>query len=233
MEFEDSVVAGYRAVFQSPEPSPLTAEELLKSPLSELYEPMWISHPEESVFASIIVLDDVKDLSAMRKLAQQSERVRFVSRADDVSELLKEYRILGTWLVLAGICVVFAFLLHRYRERHGFSVLVAPLGACLSAIAVNVAFGIPLNLFNTLALLIVLGLGIDYTIFFAEKESEREITMHAVFLSGVSTILSFGLLALSGTPVVRAFGLTVFVGIAVSLILAPIVGLDNGASEQS
>lgn len=227
MEFEDAVVSNYRESFQTPTHAPLSAEELLKSPLRELYQQLWIAHPEQKVFAGIVVLDGVKNLEAMRNVADKSERARFVSRADDVSALLKTFRILGSWLVFGAICVVLSFLIYRYRARHGLGIIVAPVGACLSAIAVSVALGISLNLFNTLALMIVLGLGIDYTIFFAEKDSDREITMHAVFLSGITNILSFGLLALSGTPVIRSFGLTVFVGIAVSLILAPIVGMDE------
>lgn len=228
MEFEDRVVANYRANFEPTNPVLLTVAEFLKSPLAELYGQLWISNPQEEAFASIVVLDGVKNLQAMREIAEATERVRFVSRADDVSELLATFRKLGSWLVLGAIGSVLVFLIHRYRRRHGFAILLSPVGACLSALAVSVALGLSLNLFNTLALMIVLGLGIDYTIFFAEKDSDREVTMHAVFLSGVTNILSFGLLALSGTPVMRSFGVMVFVGIAVSLLLAPLVGLEKG-----
>jgi predicted exporter len=47
--------------------------------------------------------------------------------------------------------------------------------------------------------------------------------MLAVFLSAVTTILSFGLLALSETTVIHSFGLTLWVGIAVAFLLSPLV----------
>ena len=43
----------------------------------------------------------------------------------------------------------------------------------------------------------------------------------AVCLSAVSALLSFGLLALSGTPPLHAFGFTMLVGIAIVWLIAP------------
>jgi predicted exporter len=42
-----------------------------------------------------------------------------------------------------------------------------------------------------------------------------------VGLSAASTLLSFGLLALSGTPALRAFGLTMLLGTALVWLAAP------------
>ena len=41
-------------------------------------------------------------------------------------------------------------------------------------------------------------------------------------ISAVSTVLSFGLLALSATPVLRAFGVIMLVGVTVSMVAAPL-----------
>lgn len=225
MGFDDDVVANFRHSYQPTRQDPLTVEAWLRSPLRELYQPLWIAHPEESVYASIVILDGVTNLDAMRETAERLPGVAFVSRADDISALLQTYRRLSSWLVAGAYCSIFLMLLARYRMENAFAVMVAPVGAGLAALAVTAAAGISLNLFNTLALIIVLGIGIDYTIFFAERPSDRGVTMHAVFLSAVTTILSFGLLALSGTPVIASFGLMVFVGILVSVLLAPLVGL--------
>lgn len=225
MGFEDEVVKKFRSSYQPNEQKPLTVEAWLRSPLRELYQPLWIAHPNENVYASIVILDGVTNLDAMRETAERLPGVAFVSRADDISALLQTYRRLSSWLVAGAYCSIFLMLLARYRLENAFAVMIAPVGAGLTALAVTAAAGISINLFNTLALIIVLGIGIDYTIFFAERPSDRGVTMHAVFLSAVTTILSFGLLALSGTPVIASFGLMVFVGILVSVLLAPLVGL--------
>ena len=73
-----------------------------------------------------------------------------------------------------------------------------------------------------LALLLVLGMGVDYAIFFAEARHDRATVLFALLLSAGTTVLAFGLLGASGTPALRAIGQVVLPGIAFSLLLAPI-----------
>lgn len=232
MGFEDEVVKNYRQSFEPESKEPLSVERWLESPLKDLYAPLWMGKKEENQFASILILDAVTNLDAMRSLEGSLEGVSFVSRADDISDLLKTYRELSTWLVVAAYVFIFFLRLFRYRLRVGLTMMIPPLGAGLLALSVSALTGVPLNLFNTLALILVLGIGIDYTIFFAERPDHRDTTMHAVLLSAVTTILSFGLLALSGTPVISSFGLMVFVGILASLLLAPVVGCAGRISRS-
>jgi predicted exporter len=82
--------------------------------------------------------------------------------------------------------------------------------------------GVTLNLFHVLALLLVLGIGIDYSIFFAESQNERDTTMLAVILSTITTLLSFGLLALSQTAAIRSFGIVVSIGMVCALLFSPL-----------
>ncbi len=46
--------------------------------------------------------------------------------------------------------------------------------------------------------------------------------MLSVWLVTLTTLLSFGLLGLSGVPAVRAFGVTMLIGITVAFFLAPL-----------
>jgi predicted exporter len=45
----------------------------------------------------------------------------------------------------------------------------------------------------------------------------------------ITTILSFGLLAFSATTAIRAFGLTITIGIGVAFLLSPIAGVGARA----
>nr|WP_072599089.1 hypothetical protein [Vibrio vulnificus] len=56
--------------------------------------------------------------------------------------------------------------------------------------------------------------------FFAEQQGSHS-TLLAVTLSAITTLLSFGLLALSATHAIHSFGLTVLSGIFVAWLLAP------------
>jgi predicted exporter len=74
-----------------------------------------------------------------------------------------------------------------------------------------------------LSALLVLSMGIDCSICYAEcARAQRPVgpTLLAVELCAVSTLLSFGLLALCRTPVLSAIGMTVFTGMAVAFLLS-------------
>ena len=67
----------------------------------------------------------------------------------------------------------------------------------LGTLALLALFGQPLQLFNVLALALLLGIGIDYGIFLLEGEhADAGSAWLAVVLGAAGTWLSFGLLAL-------------------------------------
>ena len=74
----------------------------------------------------------------------------------------------------------------------------------------------PLSMFHLVALLLVVGVGLDYGLFFNRitgDGSEFEQTVRALAVCAISTTLVFGLLSLSQTPVLHAIGSTVTVGV--------------------
>lgn len=77
------------------------------------------------------------------------------------------------------------------------------------------------GLIHVLALFLILGIGIDYAIFY-QQDGPRPTATLAVLFSATTTSLSFGLLALSDTRVVHDFGLTLFIGILAAALLAPL-----------
>lgn len=103
-------------------------------------------------------------------------------------------------------------------------LISSPIIAISIAVLGTILIGEQINLFNTLALFLVIGIGIDYGLFFAEAEEIRPEILLAVILSALTTIFSFGLLAMSETSAIHAFGFTMFLGIGSVLILSPIIG---------
>jgi len=79
-----------------------------------------------------------------------------------------------------------------------------------------------LTVIHLVALLLVLGLGLDYALFLSRMETiaERRSTHQAVFACAASTTLAFGMLAASSIPVLKFLGLTVAIGSATSFLLA-------------
>src|SRR5690606_38534337 len=119
--------------------------------------------------------------------------------------------------------LVLGILVWRYGLRIGLGVMLPTALAAALTLAGLALWGEQLNLFHFLALLLVLGVGIDYSLFIMEDAELNASTMLAILLSAIANELSFGLLAVSSTPAVHAFGITTFLGIASAALLAPLV----------
>jgi predicted exporter len=90
-------------------------------------------------------------------------------------------------------------------------------------VAVLVASGEKLSVFHLVALLLVLGIGLNYALFFERTPAdadERLRTRLALSVCSVSTIVTFGFLALSSTPVLHAIGSTVALGAVLALVMS-------------
>ena len=116
--------------------------------------------------------------------------------------------------------LVFGALWLRYR-RQAWRVFAPTLVAGALTLGLLGLFGQPLQLFNVLALMLLLGMGIDYGIFLIEHRGDASAWL-AVCVGAASTWLSFGLLGLSQTPALRAFGLTLLFGIGLVWLISPL-----------
>jgi predicted exporter len=124
-----------------------------------------------------------------------------------------------------GLALILVLLFIRYR-RLG-PTLAAFLPAVLAAAAtlgVLGAAGVPTNLLHVLSLLIVLSMAVDYGVFLVECARTGGLgpTTMSLVASASTALLTFGLLAVSRTPALRAIGLTTGIGIILSLGLAPL-----------
>ena len=202
--------------------APMTIERFVASPASLPVRPLWLGRLGDGV-ASVVLVDDLSQPQALRDLQGAGaglDGVRWVDRTDDFSRLLGHYRSLMSVMLLAGIALVFAALWWRYR-RDAWRVMVPTLLAGTLTVALLSLFGQPVQLFNVLALMLLLGMGIDYGIFLLEHRGDPSAWV-AVCVGAASTWLSFGLLGLSATPALRAFGLTLLLGIGLVWLLSPL-----------
>ena len=109
-----------------------------------------------------------------------------------------------------------------FRDMRRAWHVIAPMSlATLLVLAVLRAGGVSLSLFHLVALTLAAGLGLHYALFFERRTgdaAEERRTLHATLVCVVSAVLVFGLLATSTMPVLRAIGLTVALGVALSFL---------------
>lgn len=194
----------------------------LASPVSRPFRRLWLGDIGHGM-ASVVMIDGLTPANVATTLPAQAQGlpgVRWVDRTADFSALLRHYRRLMSGLLLVGAMLVFALLWWRYRGN-AWRVMLPTLLAGAATVAMLGWLGQPLQLFNVLALLLLLGMGIDYGIFLLEHDSDPA-AWTAVCVGAASTWLSFGLLALSSTPALRAFGLTLLLGIGLVWLLSPL-----------
>jgi predicted exporter len=165
---------------------------------------------------------------------QNLQGVTWVDQVEQLSSLFARYRVRVSGLIIAAYLLVFIGLGLKFGWRNSLSITAVPVIAALVALATMGWFDQLFSLFNLFALLLVLGIGVDDAIFFfmAGKANEadddkRVSTALAVTLSALTTLLAFGLLAVSSTEIVHAFGFTVAVGILTALVFSPCVGIQQ------
>ncbi len=126
-----------------------------------------------------------------------------------LNQVFARYRISALWLSVIGLAIVGTGVLLTYGARDGLRIFVIPCGACLGIFGLLGWLGQPLNLFHLLGAFLGVCLTHNYSIFSATSAYRHEPPPVSVRMSALTASASFGVLALSGIPVVRALGLTV------------------------
>jgi predicted exporter len=136
-----------------------------------------------------------------------------------LNRIFARYRQSALWLSLIGLAIVGAGVLLSYGWRDGVRIFAIPCGACLGLFGLFGWLGQPLNLFHLLGAFLGVCLTHNYSIFTATSAYRHEPPPVSVRLSALTAAASFGVLALSGIPVVRALGSTVALMVVAALVM--------------
>ena len=170
----------------------------------------------------VVLLTGVSRPEQIRLVADKVPGVRFVDPAGDVTRLLGEYRLRAMILIAVSVILMMPVLIWRYGLRGSLRVALSPVIAVVAAPPLVALAGVTFTFFNAMALVLVLSIGFDYAVFCRESlPSRRSVTMLGVWLAMLTTLLSFGLLVLSSTYAVHAFGATLLMGTILAFAFAP------------
>ncbi|MDR7088786.1 MMPL family transporter [Cellvibrio fibrivorans] len=180
-------------------------------------------------YVSIIGLRGVADVKALSAAANDSS-VMWIDRVASMSQLLRTLMHSAAVLLLLAYLAILPLLWIYFRRRQALLLIFVPLMATITTLSLLSVSGVEINLFHLFGCYLILGLGMDYGIFSYTQGTKDRVTQRAIWLSAVSSSLSFGLLALSSTPMVSAFGITLFLGCCFNLLYAPLAGQLNNSS---
>ena len=158
----------------------------------------------------------------------------FVDMHAETNELVSRYAVrAGRWLALGGLGAVAALLIGLRRPATVARIVLAIGSSTLVTVAILTAAGLRLSLLHVVALQFTIGVGLDYALFYARRQldaEERARTLRTLVTCNVMTMLTFGLLALCQTPLLRAIGVTVAIG-AVSAMMFSFLFVGVGPKE--
>ncbi|MDO3387788.1 MMPL family transporter [Gilvimarinus sp. SDUM040013] len=213
--------SGRATIVDSLTTAPIIAPgQLLNSAGANAAVPLLFSHAG-SVY-SVVNLYSPFSSEALIQLASTRPHVSWVDPVGRTNQLLEHYRHNASGLLLLAYALIWLLLCWRYGAFGALAVVTPPAAASVVTLALLLVMGHAISVFHIMALMLVLGIGIDYTLFIRESAGLVRSTLLAIGLSTVTTVLSFGLLALSGTLAIAQFGMAVFVGIVLAFFLAPL-----------
>ncbi|QYJ75144.1 MMPL family transporter [Shewanella sp. FJAT-52076] len=231
---EPELEAELRAKYQAGAQTPIEADAFFATALGASLKPLLLeptakdaSAPESATreWGAMVLLGGIQNLLALNQAVATLPGVTLVDKVGDISKLMGEYRQTTLWLLALALFIAFGVFALRHPWKLAAAMVAVPALAALLSLSLLGLLGSPLTLFHALALLLIFGIGVDYSLFFAKDENREDghRVMLAVLLSASSTTLAFGLLALSNTPAIHYFGLTLALGIGFTLLLSPLI----------
>ena len=183
-------------------------------------------------YAALLPLSGVSDPARLAQAiaALPESRVTLLDLKQETTRLLDDYRHEAMRYALLGAALIALLLAAMLRSPLRVVRVLAPLAAAVSVTcALLNALGERLSLFHLVALLLVVGVGSNYALFFERPEADATAqarTAGTLALCSATTIVAFGLLAFSATPVLHAIGLTVAIGAFASLAFSAVIARE-------
>ncbi|KAF1022823.1 MAG: hypothetical protein GAK37_03331 [Pseudomonas sp.] len=195
----------------------------LAGPLAEPWRTLWLGNVEGGV-AAMVSLQGLNNTALLRVQAADLPGVQLVDRLGDLNQVFAATQVSAAELKLLSCVLIVLLLVLPFGLGGALRIVVLPLLAALCSLASLGWLGQPLTLFSLFGLLLVTAISVDYAILMREQIGGAAVSLLGTLLAAATTWLSFGLLAISSTPAVSNFGLSVSLGLAFSFMLAPWAG---------
>ncbi|HEY0666093.1 MAG TPA: MMPL family transporter [Gallionella sp.] len=186
---------------------------------------------------AMLPLRGVTDPDTIRKTFERADgSVVLLDMKTESDALYDSYVREAVALSIIGVLAIFILLFISLRSVRRVATVLLPLAAAVViTLAILLAGGQQLLLFHLVGMLLAVAIGTNYALFFdresnAEKHDEdTRLTMVSLLVANVSTVMAFGMLALSGVPVLTSIGLTVALGAFLSLLFSAVLMGDRVA----
>jgi len=214
------------AVAQARTRQPDTPETAKRSAIAPLLGALMLQRADGS-WSALLPLQPVGDSVDLAKVSAALQGLPQTQLLDIGGELGRMYeRYLGearTQALLGGLAVLGLVALALRNPRRVLAVCQPLLLAVLLTLGGLALLHVPLGILHLVGLLLVVALGSNYALFFdllRDDNRTSDDTLASLLLANVTTVLSFGLIAMSQIPALSAIGRVVAPGALLALLLA-------------
>ncbi len=196
----------------------LTEEYWCKLGLEPLFDALQTKTPEGFTILSLVP-DQPEIIEKLEREDTLSDAV-FVSPALfnlEVGQVIA--RELQHSVILALLIVTLILIVWLRRPFQVFLALLPVISGLLTMFGIMGLLGYSFNLFNLVATILMIGLGVDYGIFMVYRlfHNLDPSAEKAVLVSALTTLSGFGVLVLARHPALHSIGLTILLGVCGAL----------------
>ena len=159
--------------------------------------------------------------------------VKIFNLNEEINNALDNTAKTAVKMAVIAYIIIFIAMIIFFNGMQALSIILVQLMSILINLSVHSIFNININIFSIFAIILSIGISIDYAIFFSNSAADEEITFLAVFLSMMTTVLSFGTLFFSSFIPVKSFGLFLFIGVLTSFLISPVLFKFNKLVHKS
>ena len=153
---------------------------------------------------------------------------RYVDVQKDISEKIKDCRIACVKMLAPVFILLFLLLSIIYNPRTAGKILTPSILASAFSIGLLSITGQPVNLFHILAIFLIIGFGLDYSVF---RAGGVKYSSDAVLLSCATSVFSFLLLAFTSFKLISSLGFILSAGLTVSYITSLLFSYPEAAAN--
>ena len=203
---------------------PLTVDTVAGTPLALTVGSLL--QQRDGGWTGLVTLTDVRQPETLAAAASAGgfQLLDLKQAAEDLVTHQRQ-RIVAS-MAIAAVLLVLVVAVSCRSLRRTLRVVTPMALSTLVTLALLHGFGVALNLFHLIALVLAAGLGLDYGLFLERASREpaaHRRALHAVAICATAACVVFAVLGSSALPVLRSIGITVVLGVASNFVLSQLL----------
>ena len=207
----------------------LTRAALAGTPLASALDAMLLPASGTRPWRALISLHagaQGVDGALLRQALAGVPQAQWLNIKAELDTMYQRYLREAAWQAALGALAVLTLLALHLRSAPRLARLCLPIAAALVlVVAALAAGGVAMGILHLVGLLLVVAIGSNYALFFDHLRQQGRPdpdTLASLLLANLTTVLSFGLLALSSLPALHSIGQVVAPGALLCLVLSAV-----------